>query len=78
MKGQFDDWAFGFNVCQDICTWHKFSKLHSELFFNPNLDLITMTKKDWNEITDDTFRAVFKNSSLKRTKFSGLKRNINF
>lgn len=78
MKGRFDDWAFGCDVCQDVCPWNRFSKPHREPLFNPNPDLLSMTKKDWEEITEDTFRAVFKNSAVKRTKFDGLKRNINF
>lgn len=78
MKGKFDDWAFGCDVCQDVCPWNRFSKPYSEPLFNPHPDLLTMTKKDWEEITEDTFRAVFKNSAVKRTKFEGLKRNINF
>lgn len=78
MKGKFDDWAFGCDVCQDVCPWNRFSKPHSEPLFNPHPDLLAMTKKDWEEITEDTFRAVFKNSAVKRTKFEGLKRNINF
>ncbi|AXG73396.1 tRNA epoxyqueuosine(34) reductase QueG [Flavobacterium arcticum] len=78
MKGKFDDWAFGCDVCQDVCPWNRFSKSHNEPLFNPHPDLLSMTKKDWEEITEDTFRAVFKNSAVKRTKFQGLNRNINF
>lgn len=78
MKGSFDDWAFGCDVCQDVCPWNRFSKPHREPLFNPHPDLLSMTKKDWEEITEDTFRKVFKNSAVKRTKFEGLKRNINF
>ena len=78
MRGKFDDWAFGCDVCQDVCPWNRFSKPHREPLFNPNPELLAMTKKDWEEITEDTFRAVFKNSAVKRTKFEGLKRNIDF
>lgn len=78
MKGKFDDWAFGCDVCQDVCPWNKFSKPHKEPLFNPNPEILSFTKKDWEEITDDTFRKVFKNSAVKRTKLEGLKRNINF
>lgn len=78
MRGKFDDWAFGCDVCQDVCPWNRFSKPHHEPLFNPHPDLLSMTKKDWDEITEDTFRAVFKNSAVKRTKFEGLTRNINF
>lgn len=77
-KGRMDDWMFGCDVCQDVCPWNRFSKSHSEPLFNPNPELLSMTKKDWEEITEDTFNKVFKNSAVKRTKFSGLKRNINF
>lgn len=78
MKGKFNDWAFGCDICQDVCPWNKFSKAHSEPLFNPNPELLSMTKKDWKEITEETFRIVFKDSALKRAKFSGLKRNIDF
>ncbi len=78
MKGSFNDWAFGCDVCQDVCPWNRFSKPHNEPLFNPHPDLLSFTKKDWEEITEETFRAVFKNSAVKRAKFSGLKRNIDF
>ena len=78
MKGKFEDWAFGCDICQDVCPWNKFSKAHNEPLFNPNPELLSMSKKDWKEITEETFRAVSKNSPLKRTKFQGIKRNIDF
>ncbi|MFV8373696.1 tRNA epoxyqueuosine(34) reductase QueG [Flavobacterium sp. LB1P71] len=78
MKGKFDDWAFGCDVCQDVCPWNKFSKAHNEPLFRPNPELLSMSKKDWKEITEETFRVVFKNSPLKRAKFQGMKRNIEF
>lgn len=78
MKGKFDDWAFGCDVCQDVCPWNRFSKPHNEPLFNANPDLLSMSKQDWIEITEETFKAVFKNSPLKRTKYDGLMRNIKF
>ena len=78
MKGQFDDWMFGCDVCQDVCPWNKFSKPHNEPLFNPHPELLEMTKKDWEEITEDVFKKTFQKSAVKRTKFSGLKRNIDF
>ncbi|MDX6189043.1 tRNA epoxyqueuosine(34) reductase QueG [Flavobacterium sp. Fl-318] len=78
MKGKFDEWAFGCDTCQDVCPWNRFSKPHSEPLFNPNPEVLSFSKKDWIEITEETFRAVFKNSPIKRTKFDGLKRNIKF
>lgn len=78
MKGKFNDWAFGCDVCQDVCPWNKFSKKHSEPLFTANSELLTMSKKDWIEITEETFKTVFKKSPIKRAKFLGLKRNIDF
>jgi len=78
VKGKFDNWMFGCDVCQDVCPWNRFSKSHNEPLFNPHPDLLSMTKKDWQEITEDVFKKVFKKSAVKRTKFSGLQRNIEF
>nr|WP_315173625.1 tRNA epoxyqueuosine(34) reductase QueG [uncultured Flavobacterium sp.] len=75
-KGKFDDWIFGCDVCQDVCPWNRFSKSHEEPLFNPNPEMLQWSKKDWKEITSETFNIVFKNSSLKRTKWNGLMRNI--
>jgi len=77
-KGKMDNWMFGCDVCQDVCPWNKFSLLHHEPAFTPHLQLLDLKKEDWNEITEDVFQKVFKNSAVKRTKFSGLKRNIDF
>lgn len=78
MKGKFDDWMFGCDVCQDVCPWNRFSKPHSEPLFNPNPEIVSYSKKDWQEITEDVFKKVFKNSAVKRTKLEGLQRNISF
>lgn len=78
MKGKFDDWMFGCDVCQDVCPWNRFSKPHNEPLFEANPDILNFSKSDWEEITIDTFQKVFKNSAIKRTKYEGLVRNINF
>ncbi len=77
-KGQFNDWMFGCDICQDVCPWNRFSKAHCEPLFNPHPELLSMTKQDWEEITEDVFKELFKKSAVKRTKFTGLKRNIEF
>ncbi|HEY8781259.1 MAG TPA: tRNA epoxyqueuosine(34) reductase QueG [Mucilaginibacter sp.] len=77
-KGKMDNWMFGCDICQDVCPWNKFSVLHSEPAFNPHPDLLELNKKDWEDISEDVFQKVFKQSAVKRTKFSGLKRNISF
>ena len=78
MKGKFDDWMFGCDVCQDVCPWNRFSKPHNEPLFEANSDILNFSKSDWEEISVDTFQKVFKNSAVKRTKYEGLLRNINF
>jgi len=76
MKGKFDNWIFGCDICQNVCPWNRFSTPHNEPKFEPHPDLLQMTKKDWVEITDDIFKNLFKKSAVKRTKFIGLERNI--
>ena len=78
MSGQFDNWMFGCDVCQDVCPWNRFSKPHSTPEFEPHSDLLEMTELDWTELTEDVFRELFRKSAVKRTKFAGLKRNIAF
>lgn len=77
-KGKFEDWIFGCDICQDVCPWNRFSQSHKEPAFEPHPDLDKMDRGDWEELTEEVFRKVFKKSAVKRTKFSGLKRNIEF
>lgn len=77
-KGQMGNWAFGCDICQDVCPWNRFSKAHQEERLNPHEKLLDMKPEDWNEITEEVFRKVFKKSALMRTKFLGLKRNLDF
>jgi epoxyqueuosine reductase len=76
--GKMGNWMFGCDICQDVCPWNKFSVLSREESFIPQNDLLGMSKHDWEDITEETFQKVFKNSPVKRTKFAGLKRNIDF
>jgi len=77
-KGKFEDWMFGCDICQDVCPWNRFSKPHNEPLFNPHPDLLQLNKKDWEELTQETFGKIFQKSAVKRTKFAGLQRNISF
>ncbi len=77
-KGKMDNWMFGCDICQDVCPWNKFSVLNTEPSFSPNKDLLGLKQAEWYELTEETFNKVFKNSAVKRTKYSGLKRNIDF
>ncbi len=78
MKGKFDNWMFGCDVCQDICPWNRFSKSTNEINFTPIPEILNLSKNDWEELTEDSFKSIFKNSPLKRAKFEGIKRNLNF
>jgi len=77
-KGEFDDWMFGCDICQDVCPWNRFSVPHNEPLFTPKSELLRMNKRDWEEITKEVFGKVFQKSAVKRTKFTGLQRNISF
>ena len=74
----FESWVFGCDVCQDVCPWNRFSQSHNEPAFKANPTLQNMKTTDWEELTQETFDKVFKNSAVKRPKFAGLKRNIDF
>lgn len=76
--GQFDDWIFGCDVCQDVCPWNRFSVPHSEPLFDPHPELLEKSKTEWLELTEDVFGELFRKSAVKRTKYKGLKRNIEF
>lgn len=78
MKGKFENWIFGCDICQDVCPWNRFSKPHQEPQFTPNEKLANMKPQDWQELTEDIFKELFRKSAVKRTKFAGLQRNISF
>ncbi|AOM80394.1 tRNA epoxyqueuosine(34) reductase QueG [Pedobacter steynii] len=75
---KMENWMFGCDICQDVCPWNRFSVPHSEPKFQPNENLLQMKREDWLDITEDVFKTIFKNSAVKRTKFKGLTRNIDF
>ncbi|MEZ4943522.1 MAG: tRNA epoxyqueuosine(34) reductase QueG [Saprospiraceae bacterium] len=77
-KSQMDNWMFGCDVCQDVCPWNRFAKRHEEPDFEPHPDLLGMDQRAWLELTEEVFGKIFKKSAVKRVKYAGLKRNINF
>jgi epoxyqueuosine reductase len=77
-EGKMDNWMFGCDICQDVCPWNRFAKKHQEPRFNPDNSLLSLTQNDWRELTAEVFNELFKLSAVKRTKFDGLKRNIEF
>ncbi|MCH7413007.1 tRNA epoxyqueuosine(34) reductase QueG [Belliella sp. R4-6] len=78
VKGKFENWVFGCDICQDVCPWNRFSKPHEEPAFLPHPELEEFSAKDWEEITQETFNKVFQKSAVKRTKLEGLARNVSF
>ena len=78
MKNKFANWMFGCDVCQDVCPWNRFSTPHQEPQFAPLPQILNFTTADWEEMTEEAFKQTFKNSPLKRAKFEGVRRNLNF
>jgi epoxyqueuosine reductase len=77
-KNKMENWAFGCDVCQDVCPWNRFSKHTAEPLFTPKEEFLNKTNKEWAEMDELIFLKLFKNSAVQRTKFKGLKRNIEF
>lgn len=75
---KMDNWAFGCDVCQDVCPWNRFSQPHHEPLFNSSNGLLNFSEAEWRDMTEETFNLVFKGSAVKRTKYKGLKRNLEF
>ena len=77
-RGKFENWMFGCDICQEVCPWNRFSRPHDEPAFEPKPELLDKTKQEWEEITEEVFRELFRQSAVKRTQYEGLKRNIAF
>jgi len=76
MQGKFGDWMFGCDVCQEVCPWNRFAIPHEEEKFKPIAEILEYNKKDWEALTEECFKKIFKHSPLKRSKFSGIQRNL--
>ena len=76
--GKYKQWIFGCDICQLVCPWNKYSFIHSEPAFYPSRELFSMQAVDWEDLGKEHFNALFRKSSIKRAKFGGLKRNIQF
>ncbi len=77
-KGKMENWMFGCDICQDVCPWNRFSSPTKESFFSPHENLLNLSKADWHDLTEEVFQELFRKSAIKRTKYDGLKRNIDF
>jgi epoxyqueuosine reductase len=78
MKGRFDDWVFGCDTCQDVCPWNRFARPATEPAFTPLPAILNFRTSDWEELTEEKFREIFRHSAIKRTKWAGLRRNLHF
>jgi len=78
MKGRFQNWMFGCDTCQDVCPWNRFSKPHSQPAFEPLPEILNFTSKEWEELSEEAFRKIFKHSPLSRAKHKGIRRNARF
>jgi epoxyqueuosine reductase len=78
MKGKFENWMFGCDICQDVCPWNRFSKPTNEIEFKPIPEILNLSTAEWQNLSEEAFKSIFKNSALKRTKFKGIQRNLKF
>jgi epoxyqueuosine reductase len=78
MKGKFDNWLFGCDTCQDVCPWNRFSSPNREISFTPIPEILNLSTKEWELLGEEAFKTIFKDSPLKRSKYSGIQRNLSF
>ncbi|MBW8686860.1 tRNA epoxyqueuosine(34) reductase QueG [Chitinophaga rhizophila] len=78
MQGQFDNWMFGCDACQDVCPWNRFSKPNNTVEFTPIPEILNFSTKDWEELTEEEFKRIFRRSPMKRSKYAGIRRNLRF
>jgi epoxyqueuosine reductase len=78
MKNKFENWMFGCDICQDICPWNRFSKPHDEIEFTPIPEILNLSTKEWEDMSEEKFKTIFADSPIKRTKYNGIRRNLHF
>jgi epoxyqueuosine reductase len=78
MKGKFEGWIFGCDICQDVCPWNRFSKPNTEIEFTPIPEILNLSTKEWKLMTQESFKKIFGKSALSRTKWMGIQRNLKF
>ena len=78
MKGKFENWMFGCDTCQDVCPWNRFSKPTNEIEFTPLPEILNLSTKEWEMMTEEKFKSIFRHSPLSRSKFKGIQRNLKF
>jgi epoxyqueuosine reductase len=76
LQSKMEGWAFGCDICQDVCPWNRFSKPHTEEHFKPIPQVLNLSIGEWEELTENSFKQYFKQSPIARTKWKGMMRNI--
>ena len=78
MKGKFDNWMFGCDICQDVCPWNRFAQPTNEIEFTPIPEILDLSTKEWEAMSEEKFKATFRHSPLSRSKLKGIQRNLKF
>ncbi len=78
MTNKFENWMFGCDICQDVCPWNRFSKPTGETEFTPLPEILNLSTKEWEMMTEEKFKKLFKQSPLSRSKIRGIQRNLKF
>jgi len=78
MQNKFENWMFGCDICQDVCPWNRFSKPTNEIEFNPVAEILNLSTEEWENLSEEAFKKIFKSSPLKRSKYKGIQRNLKF
>jgi len=78
VKGKFQNWMFGCDICQDVCPWNRFSAPATETAFKPIAEILNLSTKEWQQLSEESFKKIFKHSPLKRSKYKGIQRNLKF
>ena len=78
MKGKFDNWMFGCDTCQDVCPWNRFADYTKEIEFSPIPEILNLSTREWEMMTEESFKKIFSDSPLRRSKFKGIQRNLKF
>lgn len=76
--GRMDNWTFGCDICQQVCPWNRFSTPHTEPEFQPKAELIGLSAEEWHGMSEVVFERLFEGSAVRRTKYAGLRRNLDF
>lgn len=77
-RGKMQNRIFGCDLCQDVCPWSNNAHQHSEPWLNPRPGLLEMNRLEWMDLNEERFDRIFEGSPVKRAKFKGLRRNIDF